>query len=415
MMSVKAIEGAPPPAATALNCCRRLTRLVASTVVESVTAAVVVCTLDHALGDRSTNRGDGDLAISAGERSGLDAARRSGTVAVEPASAARARAAARMSRSTMRPFLPLPSSSDASTPSSRATRRARGEMRGFVFAGARLRAGDRVRERARSRRDSPAGSLDVRGRRKEFASGLRFKRRRLARRDQVADQGPHRDFVALLRPVGRNAQNAGFQAFDILGGFVSFQAEEGFARGHVLAVGLEPADEGPFLHVPAQPRNRDFARHEHGSFVHSAMRSRIACAMDVGRGDDGGFQGRAIRGGREGTVEPADRRVEIVETLVGQLRRRSRHRSRTGANVSSTIKQPAGLGDRAADGLDVEGSDRARIDQLDRDPFLGQSVADLLCVVHHQGQGNDRDVAALANDRSPAKFDLVIVGRERGL
>ena len=41
MMSVMAIDGASPAPATALNCCRRLTRFVASTVVESVTAAVV--------------------------------------------------------------------------------------------------------------------------------------------------------------------------------------------------------------------------------------------------------------------------------------------------------------------------------------------------------------------------------------
>ncbi len=40
-MSVKAIEGRSPVPATALNCCRRLTRLVASTVVESVTPAAV--------------------------------------------------------------------------------------------------------------------------------------------------------------------------------------------------------------------------------------------------------------------------------------------------------------------------------------------------------------------------------------
>jgi len=39
----------------------------------------------------------------------------------------------------------------------------------------------------------------------------------------------------------------------------------------------------------------------------------------VERRNDGGFEGGAVGGGREGSVDAADGRVEIVEALVGDL------------------------------------------------------------------------------------------------
>ncbi len=153
--------------------------------------------------------------------------------------------------------------------------------------------------------------------------------------------------------------------------------KSGSPAADALAVALEPADEGPFLHVPAESGNGDLDRHRCVLSFIPAMRSRIAWAIALGRGDDGGFQGRTVRRRREGTVEPADRRIEIVESLVGQLRGDLGADAERGERLVDD-QQPAGLGDRAADRLDVERGDRARIDQLDRDAFLRQAVADLL-------------------------------------
>ena len=47
--------------------------------------------------------------------------------------------------------------------------------------------------------------------------------------DQVADDGPDRDLLAVFGAVGRNAENACFQAFDFLGCLVAFEIEERLA------------------------------------------------------------------------------------------------------------------------------------------------------------------------------------------
>ena len=73
-------------------------------------------------------------------------------------------------------------------------------------------------------------------------------------------------------------------------------------------------------------------------------------------------------------------------------------------------QQPAGLGDRLEDGVEIERGDCPRIDELDRDVLGGELLADLQRVMDHQRQGDDRDVAAFANDGGLAKVDLVIVG-----
>ena len=153
------------------------------------------------------------------------------------------------------------------------------------------------------------------------------KRLRLARHSSASLAGPSssRSTVptATLSPsLGHraNAQTAGFQAFDLLRGLVALEAEEGLAGLDELAVVLEPADEDALVHVPAQPGNGDVDGHVSvlGARVHSATRSRIAWAIDCGVGNDGGFERGAVGRGRQGAVEPADRRVEIVETLVGE-------------------------------------------------------------------------------------------------
>ena len=76
-------------------------------------------------------------------------------------------------------------------------------------------------------------------------------------------------------------------------------------------------------------------------------------------------------------------------------------------------QQPSGLGDRLEDRVEIERGDRPRVDQLDRDALAGEPLAGLQRLVDHEGQGDDRDVAAFTNDGGLAEVDLVIAGRDR--
>ena len=121
-----------------------------------------------------------------------------------------------------------------------------------------------------------------------------------------------------------------------------------------------------------------------------------------GLGDDGGFQRRAVRRRRVRPVEPANRRVQVVEALIGELRGDLGADAERGERLVDD-QQPPRLGDRPEDRFDVQRRHGARIDQLDRDPLSSRAFADLQGVMHHQGQRDDRDVAPFANDRRLAK------------
>ena len=245
-----------------------------------------------------------------------------------------------------------------STPSSRATRRAR----------ARFAAVEDSRNR--TLRDSVLRSLRQHG----FGIGggsagdCLVKGCRLAGRDQVADQGPDRDLFAVLGSSG------GMRKIPVSRLSISWVAlsPSRLKRGSPAATRWPSLLSQP-TKVPSsmfQPSRGIVTSLAMTSFFHhSAMRSRIACAMESGVGHDGGFQAWAIGGRREGAVEPADRRVEIVETMVGQLGGDLGTDAARGERLVDD-QQPAGLGDRATDRLDVERSDGPRIDQLDRDPSL---------------------------------------------
>ena len=72
-------------------------------------------------------------------------------------------------------------------------------------------------------------------------------------------------------------------------------------------------------------------------------------------------------------------------------------------------QQPAGLGDRAGDRVDVERRDRARVDHLDRDAFAGQSLARLrasCCTI--SARATTVTSLALAHDGRLAERDLVV-------
>ncbi len=107
-------------------------------------------------------------------------------------------------------------------------------------------------------------------------------------------------------------------------------------------------------------------------------------------------------------VEPPDRRVQIVESAIGDL----------SGDLGADPERPEGLvddqetarfGHRLADRFDVERGDRPRVDQLDGDPLGRQLLRDLERSPCHQGQGDDGHVASGSDDGRLAEFDLVIV------
>ena len=82
-----------------------------------------------------------------------------------------------------------------------------------------------------------------------------------------------------------------------------------------------------------------------------------------------------------------------------------------GANASSTISSRPVLATERGDRLDVQRRDRPRVDQLDRDALACQLVADRERLMNHQGQGDDRDVGPLADDRRLAELDHLVLAR----
>jgi hypothetical protein len=68
--------------------------------------------------------------------------------------------------------------------------------------------------------------------------------------------------VARLRAVGGDGENPAIDGFDFLRGFVAFEGEEGFAFFDKVSLFLQPCEELPFLHGPAETRELDFDGHE---------------------------------------------------------------------------------------------------------------------------------------------------------
>src|SRR5262249_12660379 len=93
---------------------------------------------------------------------------------------------------------------------------------------------------------------------------------------QVADHATHRHRVPLLWSLRRDAQDAGVEAFDVLGGFFAFEAEDHLAGAHRLAVFLQPAEEDAFLHVPAEAGGGDPSRPARFACRYSTSKMRIA-------------------------------------------------------------------------------------------------------------------------------------------
>src|SRR5207253_8821324 len=109
--------------------------------------------------------------------------------------------------------------------------------------------------------------------------------------------------------------------------------------------------------------------------------------------------------------EPADGRVQVIETTLLHARRDLR---------GHAIGRPAFLDDDAAarlahridDGLPVDGSDRAQVDDLGVDVFLLELLGGLVGEHGHPGDTNDGHVGAIAAQRRLAQRRGVIAGRD---
>ncbi len=186
----------------------------------------------------------------------------------------------------------------------------------------------------------------------------------LAFDQQVSNERAHEHGAPRWRSIGRDSQGAAVDGLDLLDRLVAFQLEQRLARADGVAVALEPADEGPFLHGPAEARDDDFVGH---GLPYSS--SNVAdCACDaVHAGDDRRFQRRAVRRRRERPVAAGGSARRGRRSRGRRPARRSPRRCRTGRTPRR--RSAAGPSSRtdAQDRLDVERRDRARVDHLDRD------------------------------------------------
>src|SRR5262249_6104361 len=93
-------------------------------------------------------------------------------------------------------------------------------------------------------------------------------------------------------------------------------------------------------------------------------------------GDDGCLERGTVRSRGVHAIEPPDRGVEIVEPDVrhpGRDLGTDAHRR----EVFVDDHQPPGLADRFVDGLEIQGCDGARVDQLERDSLTLEYLAGL--------------------------------------
>ena len=167
-------------------------------------------------------------------------------------------AAARTSTLRIRPVRPLPRSRVQSTPSSRASRRASGEIRGRSPTAAAI-----GRERPRDRRRPPAtaaSSAGVLDRRARVDDRRGFARLRAGSRSPspTATTSPASGAVGGMRRMPASSASTSWVAFS------PSRVNSGSPGADGLAVALEPADEDAFVHVPAEPGDGDRDGHDGG-------------------------------------------------------------------------------------------------------------------------------------------------------
>ena len=117
--------------------------------------------------------------------------------------------------------------------------------------------------------------------------------------------------------------------------------------------------------------------------------------------------------GRFGAAEPHDRRIEEIERFA--LGDHGAHFRADAERLHRLVdaEQPRGLLHAVDDRLLVHRTNRAQIDHLDVDPFGRQRLGRLERLVHHDGGGNDRQVAPLAADlRLADRHDVMPFGHD---
>ena len=209
---------------------------------------------------------------------------------------------------------------------------------------------------------------------------------RLTLRDGVSDDLRHGH--CLVRLAADAGQDTGRRGFDFHGDFVGFDDQHRLARfdaspsplshSTTVAVSWDISNLGMMtgtttLHPPPCQLSR-----------------RFDDVLHLGHGVV--FQRAVVGDGHVAPGQPHDGRVEIVERLaVGDD---GRQLAAKAARLARLVhdQHPAGLAHRADDGFLVQRLERARIDHLDLDPFLGQLLRRFQRPVHHDRGGDDGQV-----------------------
>lgn len=123
-----------------------------------------------------------------------------------------------------------------------------------------------------------------------------------------------------------------------------------------------------------------------------------------------------VRGRNVGTGDSLRGRVKVVPSLrLDKLSDDLRSNAERGES-SLDSDESTGLLDRLDDGLNVERSDRAEVDDLNLDALLGERVGGLDGVADRLGVSDDGDVGSLSLNLALADGDDDCSGvQERGL
>ena len=176
--------------------------------------------------------------------------------------------------------------------------------------------------------------------------------------------------------------------------------KERLAGRHGSPSFLSQPSEHAFLHVPAKPRNRDCGSPSLNRSLRQQGRESPGRCLRIW--DDRGLQGRTVRRRRVDAVEPADRRVEIVESRGPRSAAAISAPIPNGPNASSTISSRPVL---ATDGRWCRCRAARRVRGSINSTEM-PSAAEQFAGLQARGpsaRGDDGDVRAFAHDRRLAE------------
>src|SRR5688572_18441682 len=108
----------------------------------------------------------------------------------------------------------------------------------------------------------------------------------------------------------------------------------------------------------------------------------------------GFFEGWIVGNGRVDAAEPEDRSIEVIEGFTFGNQRTDRSANAQSFHSLIDAGKPRCLFDAFDDGRCIKGPQRAEINHLGLNAFARQNFRSLKRPMHHDGSGNNRDMAA---------------------